>query len=278
MLHLETITLAKSRSRRALDLVLDSPFVLALQRLRYERRYRQWPGAFRGVYPDFAAAIAAAPSEMPLGYDSEEMASLYLDLHDRVWPTDYPTMLWLQKALPGIRKLFDLGGHLGISFYGFSRYLAFPASLRWLVCDVPAVVEKGRELARTRGAERLEFTTRQEECDGAEVLHASGSLQYLEAPLEALLDRLARPPGHLFLNKLPLHDGPAFVTLQHTVHAYSPYRVFNREQFIAGFTTRGYELVDSWDDRERSCVVPYFPGHAVGRYTGLYLRRRSSAT
>lgn len=257
---------------RLLDGVRVAPPVLAILRLRYDRQFRRWPGAFRGVFPDFASARASAPRGMPVGYDAPKMTAIYDDRLDKVWPTDYPSMLWIQTALPELHTIFDFGGHVGISFYGFSRYLHFPPVLRWMVCDVPSVVERGRRLATERGAGALSFTTRFEDADGADVLHASGSLQYLEEPLGAMLDRLASPPRHLLLNKLPLHDGPAFVTLQHTVNAYNPYRVFNRQEFIGALTVRGYQLIDSWDDLDRSCVVPYRPGYAVHAYSGLYLR------
>ena len=107
--------MAVSRLRRALEPLLDSAPVLALRRLRYERQFRNWPGAFRGVYPDFEAAAASAPKDLPIGYDAPEMAALYLDLHQRVWPTDYPTMLWLQKLLPETRKLFDLSVRISMA-------------------------------------------------------------------------------------------------------------------------------------------------------------------
>ena len=246
----------------------------AVLRWRYQRQFLHWPGAFRGVFGSFAEAAASAPGSLPLGYDSPEMANLYDDLLDRVWATDYPTMLWLERALPEVRTVFDLGGHVGVSFYGFSRYLKFPEGMRWVVSDVPAVVERGRKLAAENKCAALSFTSAPQDLDGADVLHASGVLQYLEEPVEKLLAGLSRRPRHLFLNKLPLHGGPAFVTLQHAMHAYCPYRVFNRGEFIAALGRLGYALVDSWDDLDRSCIVPFEPGHEVRKYTGLYLRSK----
>jgi putative methyltransferase (TIGR04325 family) len=256
-----------------LQRALATPPVLALLRWRYRRQFPHWPGAFWGVFGSFAEATAAAPPGLPLGYDSPQMATLYDGRLDRVWATDYPSMLWLERALPQVRSVFDLGGHVGVSYYGFSRYLTFPAGLRWTVCDVPAVIDRGRALAAEKQAAALEFVSRPEDLDGKDVLHASGVLQYLEEDVTALLGRLSAPPAHLLLNKLPLHDGPAFVTLQHTMHAYCPYRVFNRAAFLTALEQAGYRLIDSWDDLDRTCIVPHQPGRAVTKYTGLYLRK-----
>jgi len=250
------------------------PGVLSIRRLWYARQFRNWPGAYSGVYSSFAEAARAAPSALPQGFDAPVMAGLYDHLLDRIWPCDYPTLWWLERALPEASCLFDFGGHVGVSFYGFSRYLPLPQGFRWIVCDVPAVIERGRQLAIERRATQLEFTADFKDASQAAVLHASGSLQFLEESLGSMLDRLERRPKHLLLNKLPLHDGRAFVTLQHTVHAYNPYRVFNRDEFLGDLEERGYELVDKWDDLDRSCVVPLHPEAAVTRYSGLYLRAR----
>ena len=58
------------------------------------------------------------------------------------------------------------------------------------------------------------------------------------------------------------------------MHAYCPYRVFNRAELLSSLERLGYALVDSWDDLDRSCIVPHQPGAAVPHYTGLYLRKR----
>lgn len=249
------------------------PGVLSLRRRWYAHQFRTWPGAYCGVYSSFAEAARAAPETLPQGFDAPVMAGLYDHLLDRIWACDYPSLWWLERALPEAKCLFDFGGHIGVSFYGFSRYLPLPGDFRWIVCDVPAVIDRGRELATLRRAAGLEFTADFKQAAQADVLHASGSLQFLEESLGSMLDRLERRPKHLLLNKLPLHHR-AFVTLQHTVHAYNPYRVFNRGEFIGDLEKRGYELVDQWDDPDRSCVVPLHPEAAVLKYSGLYLRAR----
>jgi putative methyltransferase (TIGR04325 family) len=73
---------------------------------------------------------------------------MYLERTKVIYPADYPVMFWLEKFIgEGCRKFFDLGGHIGVSYYAYQLHIGYPQDLRWTVCDVPAVVAKGRELS-----------------------------------------------------------------------------------------------------------------------------------
>lgn len=250
-----------------------------------ERHYEQLFAAnteqnlFRGVYRTFAEAQASAPSSRPLGYDHEGPAQMYRERLERVYTNDYPMLLWLGRILAeeGIQRVFDFGGHVGVARYSFSRYLAFPAELHWTVCDVPAVAQAGTALARERGPKGLTFTTQLADAEGADVFFASGSLQYVETPLAAMLQGLAHPPRHLLINLLPLHPSQECVTLQSIGTAFCPYAVFHREAFVRQLTLLGYTLVDAWDNPDKSCDIPFHPEASVQGYTGLYLRREERA-
>src|SRR3546814_7773282 len=79
---------------------------------------------------------------------------------EKVRASDYPVVYWLSRIFgEGNDKVFDLGGHLGQAYYGFSGYLEYPDGLEWRVQDVPAVVEAGRQSALTHDPDkRLTFT------------------------------------------------------------------------------------------------------------------------
>lgn len=250
------------------------PLPPALESVWQRRLFRLRPGTFNGVYDDFAAALRSVPSSAAIGYDVPDMAALYQEALDRVFPCDYPIMFWLQPLLANSLRVFDLGGHVGLAYYGYRQYLQFPTNLNWCVCDVAAVVEAGRKLAASRGTPQITFTASWAEASGADVLFASGSLQYIERSLADRLDDLERPPQHLLLNKLPLTDGRAFVTLQNTVYTFNPYHVFNRSAFERALLERGYRIVDRWGDPERSCELPMHREHSVAQYSGMYLVRR----
>jgi putative methyltransferase (TIGR04325 family) len=106
------------------------------------------------------------------------------------------------------------------------------------------------------------------------VLLAAGSLQYLEDGfLQRLLGRLVERPRHVFVQRTPLHDRRAFVTVQATGPTFCPYTVAHRDTFMDGMRSLGYELVDEWR-HDRSLEVPFCEGTRVDHYSGLYFRWR----
>ncbi len=251
------------------------PVLRTILRRRYDRLFARATGMnlFRGVYADFGAALAAVPGTKPIGYDTPETGSMYKERQTQVVASDYAPMFWLRGLLePGTRVL-DFGGHVGIAYLAYRRYFPFPAGLAWTVCDVPAVVEAGRQVAAAGKAPGLTFVSDFRDVVGADVLIAFGSLQYLgPVQLPTMLAHFKDKPRHLVINKLPVHDDKAFVTLQNMSAAFCPYQVFNRAAFVAGILAHGYELVDSWTTSE-SLYIPYPPGHNVPRYSGFYFRR-----
>lgn len=265
-------------SRRAVRAIAFSPPVRGRLEARYEHHFATAKRAhlFRGVYGSFEAAATAAPDSKPVGYDNPGPAAMYRDLLDTVHLSDYPVLFWLARVIgPGTRRLFDLGGHVGTRFYGFRTRLALPDSLVWQVMDVPAVVNAGRELAREKGAANLAFTDRRDDLAGADILFATGSLQYLEKPLHEILAAIPDRPAHVLINQLPMHDGAAYYTLQSIGTAFCPYRIEDRGGLVAGMAALGYEKLDAWRTPEKLCPIPFHPEHSVRGYEGMYFRARS---
>lgn len=254
-----------------------APARLLLQR-RYERRFRtaRGAGALCGAYASFAEAARAAPMGAAVGYDRAEAGGMYRDRMDDITPKDYPALFWLREALVGARTVFDIGGHVGLAFYAFRRYVPYPPGLRWIVCDVPAVTAEGAAIAAQRGESALTFTTDPTEASGVDVLLAAGSLQYIERPLGALLGAMARPPRHVIVNQTPTHTGREFFTLQNIGVAICPYRIARVEAIPESLGALGYELVDQWEDPSRRTAVPYHPALSPIAYSGYYLRRRDA--
>jgi putative methyltransferase (TIGR04325 family) len=272
------MTIRRSASRLAQAFVEEAaciPQVRAALNRRYKREFDVAAGTvriFHGIYPDFAAARSDIPAGRLQGHDSEAAALRLADARLRIYPFDYPVMFWLQKLLPGCRLLFDLGGGVGISYFGFRRFLSYPADMRWLVNELPAPAALGVRMARDESAKGLSFTTSLEELPGADILLAAGSLQLIERPFEHL-QSVARLPPHVLINKVPVGTMPAAVTLHNIGPALCPYHLFNRIQFMAGFEALGYELVDEWSTPDLSARIPYFPEYSIRAYSGFYWRR-----
>jgi putative methyltransferase (TIGR04325 family) len=228
---------------------------------------------FRGIYSSFEEAQGAAPADQPQGYDHPEMAAYYRDLLEGPSLQDYPVLYCLRGLLPGTSRLFDLGGHVGVAYYASRRHLDLPVGFVWQVCDLPTIVQDGEALARERGATHLCFTVDPAAANGADILHASGSLQYMEEGfLHGLIERCEARPATVIIQTTPLHPDRSFITLQATGHAFCPYTVASRGAFVAGFERLGYRLADEWRIPRR-LDVPYHEGCEIDAYSGMVFRR-----
>ncbi len=252
------------RSKSLLNYAID---------LEYNRRFKDWPGSYRGVFDSFAEARASAPIKEKIGFDHAELAHLYDSRIGKAFPSDYPVLFWLSQLLPELHSVFDWGGHIGVSYYTYAKYLNFAESLRWRVGDVPQIIDAGAELARTRGMTALSFTLDILDADGFDLLLANGSLQFVETPFSESVRALKRQPRHLLINKLPVYEGATFFTLENTIHSYNPYRVGNRAEFIESIVSQGYSLVDEWQTPDVSCHIPLHRDRSIDAYSGFYFCR-----
>ncbi|MDQ6674580.1 MAG: TIGR04325 family methyltransferase [Chloroflexota bacterium] len=264
------------RAQLARDLVTLIPPLQALRKRRYERAFRSHLGLVRGVFTDFEQARRSAPAGKPVGMDSPEYVDHHTDRADYIQAYDYPFLFWLERILVRSARVFDFGGNVGVHYFAYAPYLAYPPDLSWVVCELPNIVRDGERIALERQAHQLTFTTRFGDAEAADVLIASGALQYVEQSLEEMLGALRCQPRHLLLNKLPLYDGEPFVTLQNGGPVFAPQHVFNRAELLGALQNLGYELVNAWDVPGFSCFVPFQAGRAVRTYSGLYLRLAST--
>jgi putative methyltransferase (TIGR04325 family) len=227
-----------------------------------------------GVFSSFAAARASLPASSE--FDHATLARGYLKEHCRsVFEYDYPMMWWLDRAFRGgASVVLDIGGSVGVHYYGYRSYLDMPRNLEWRVAEVPAMVQIGRELAAKSDGGALRFTEDLgRSLAGANVWISAGALQYFEEgrPSE-LLKRCeaALRPRHLLLNKLPLYAGEDFVTTQNIGDGcFSPVHVYNRDRFIRDIEDLGYTLRDRWEVHERSLYVPGHPERTIAAFSGL---------
>lgn len=259
-----------------LDRLSTTPGVRQFLAARYARRFADntRENLFRGVYESFDAAAASAPAVKPLGYDNPDSALMYRDRIQRVYPSDYPVLFWLQQLLAqGSSRIFELGGHIGISYYAYQTVMHYPEALRWIVSDVPAVMERGAALARNKDTlGKLSFDGEFAHASDADVFMALGVLQYLPETLAQRLASLPSLPEHIIVNLTPLHPECAYFTLQSIGTAFCPYRIDVLQQFIGGLTALGYRVRDAWINPDKSCEIPFSPSLSLHHYHGFYLR------
>lgn len=252
--------------------------LMQMVRRIWRDRRRRWydkfqpMNQFRGVYKTFASAQQAAPTTKPLGYDCANSLNWYDDKHNEVRQEDYPILFWLRTAFEDSHSLFEIGGHVGVAYYGFANVLPYPLDLIWTICDVPTVAAAGEALARERARTNIRFVTAPTQVEGADIILAAGALQYVESPsLAETIAAFRIRPRHVLVNTTPVYDGPAFITLQNIGTVYCPYRAFNRAEFIASITAIGYVLVATWK-KEREFRVPGHPDKSFDHYSGFYFR------
>lgn len=170
-------------------------------------------------------------------------------------------------------RIFDYGGHCGTHFYAYAQYVEYSPQLQWQVCDLPEIIRAGKKIALEQGKHQLTFTDQFQSADGADVLLAAGSLQYVDSPsFLASLSGLKSLPKNILINKVPLHDQPTFVTLQNGGVAFHPMYVFNRKEFIESICAVGYRLVDQWPVPSHSGRIPFYPKASFPSHSGLYFR------
>jgi putative methyltransferase (TIGR04325 family) len=250
------------------------PLIGRLIALDYEQSFRRRPpNRFRGVFATFAEAAASLPSSERIGYDYDIMAGMYRSRMDRACESDYGPLFWLRGIVDASTHIFDFGGHVGVSYYGWRSYLNYPQGMRWTVYEVPAIARAGVELAREKPSDGLQFTSDLSDGRDCNVFLAAGSLQYVDMTLPQILQRVGAHPRHVVVSKVPLYEGETFVTVQSTGRAYHPYKIANRAQFVAGMTSLGYRVVDQWQNREQHCEIPFTRGRNVEAYSGFYLVR-----
>ena len=246
-----------------------------IYRRLFQRPY-QPEAQYYGVYDSYAAALADVPPTLPASYDVDASGRMYRNQLDQIRVSDYPTVHWLSRLFAtGQRQVMDLGGHIGLSYYGFRRYLHYPPQLRWIVHDVAAVVAAGRDWAQKHDPEKcLEFTASRHDAGGCDVLYSSGALQYLDYTLADLLGELHRPPPHVLINMVPMHPSRGYFTLQNIGFAICPYRVAAMPEFVASMEAVGYEVVDRWESYERHLQIPFAADCDIACYHGFYFARK----
>jgi len=270
-------SILRSRAVRGMVTKLEEklPPLRAWHRFEYEQHFSAESRSgrmFAGVYDSREAALRAVPAGRRVGHDHPEVADRHTAEIGRTWPSDYPVLFWMSPLLAEGVSIFDLGGNVGLHFYGFQKYLRYPARMSWKVCEVPHVAQRGTELARARQADGLSFTTNLDDANGADVLLASSVLQFMPDPWWLPLSKLRLKPQHLLINRTPLWEGPSFVTLHSLGPAVCAYQIRNRDAFVKELSALGYLLRDSWEAPDFSCYVPFHPDHSVQAYTGMYFQ------
>lgn len=260
------------------QLVSTVPGLNVVSKRRYNRRFEKNPYGeqlYRGIFKTYADALASAPSDVSLGYDNEGPAGLYEELQLKIEDYDWPVLFQLEKIAVENATVFDFGGHVGIKYYSYRRHLSRMPQI-WTVCDVPAVVARGEELAEEWGETALRFTQHFGRLAGKDTLLCLGSLQYVPEDLSDLLLSVEYEdlPNRVILNTTPFTEEETFYTLNNFGPATAPYKIQNREDFVANVEAVGYRLVQTWSNPGRACEVPFQDERKPFKYLGMMFHKQ----
>lgn len=231
------------------------------------------PPRFSGAYDSRSAALASQHKTALLGYDHEETAEVSFEAMCQIAPWDYPILFWLEKYLRPELSVVDAGGHMGTKFLAFQRHLDL-TKLRWTVYDLEAVVRAARSRQQAGLLpKQISFTSELSMCPAADILLASGLLQYLDTPLGAFFKQFEAPPQTVLLNKVALRDGPTLFTLEQIGSARVPYQIRSKSEFERQITQAGYSIKDTWDIPELGHVIATHPLLGKSQSRGYLLEK-----
>jgi len=267
--------------------IADLPGIVWLRRQRYIHALKRGAGRgqFWGAFSSHDEAVEGArhhPSRLVVGYNTSGVARAGRDNYERMFLHDYPAAAWLSHfacdnslaAQPTSFTIVDLGGHFGEKYHLFRRLWSPQTLPKWVVLETPSAVEIASGPSGANPSPLLSFSSDRGVLDGASILFASGSLQYLERDLWHILDDLTHPPSHIVLNKVPLSAGREFWTTQNADgQAIVTYHVWNRDRFLNEMKARGYMVVDEWLVPDRWVTIPFERHLGTTANSGLCLTR-----
>ena len=248
--------------------------ILRLRSQRWSQSLLESALAYRTTFPSFAEAQSSASKYIAAGHEHPDEIRYHTSIADSIRESDYPVLFHLVPLAAGLRRVFDLGGHVGNLFYAYQHKICFPSDIAWTVYDLPHKRPFAEKLAAERNETRIRFADNPAEASGADVFIASGSLHYFEQPLDEILRTLELLPPHVFVNRTPFSTGSSLITVQDNRSYLVPCTLHSRPELISGMARLGYELVSEWPVHERKLCVPLYPDLTAHTYEGFYFRKK----
>lgn len=251
--------------------------VNTLLHIKYKYRFKRATKSnlFYGIYPDFQTCNKHLPKSKPPGYDNQASAELYEERAHTIYINDYPVLYWLKQILNKSDIVFEIGGHIGVSFYSYDHFMNLDKDIHWTIQEVEHVANQGKKIANKKNETRLHFTHTFDALKDTKLVFASGSLQYIEEDILKLIHKANINPEHILINMFPLNDKPDYYTINNIGTAFCPYKITNKDQFIQLMNENGYKLIDEWKNEDKYCTIPFSdPSYSLDHYHGFYFNKQ----
>jgi putative methyltransferase (TIGR04325 family) len=114
-------------------------------------------------------------------------------------------------------NVVDLGGACGAHYLVIRPLLNPDVKLNWAVVETSTMAQRAKPLE----TEELKFypslSSAQENCDRIDLLHSSGTIQYVSDPRRTIEEILDFMPTFIFLNRLALSEKKTIVAIQNSL-------------------------------------------------------------
>jgi putative methyltransferase (TIGR04325 family) len=270
-----------------------------LSRLRSRLRSSKSGSGAPTTYRTYAEALTACDGK---GYEDQELTRVvfektraYRDALARrpelkVSSTEAYGLLSLAYCLaPGDGRralsVIDFGGACGAHYFTFRKFFAGAVGLNWIVVETKGMCDVAAPLATSE----LRFSPDLDEAlrlaGTVDLLHASGTIQFVAEPYAILRRINASGANHLLFNRLALGPGSEdVITVHRSMLSWNgigplpaavpdrevayPYTLLSRPRFEASLA--GYDPVVEFDDRSGA---PFADGGDVSNVGRLYRLR-----
>ena len=174
------------------------------------------------TYASYEAALAAIGA----GYDDSLLAEVIAFKTDRPWSLNEALPEAVLNAITAVAvaaasvtarplRVIDFGGGCGTHRFAVARALGL--NVRWAIVETPAMVEQARKIARGRFSAYSDLRSALTAIGGADLIFASGSVQYTPRPDQTLRDLAGAGARHLVLARFPLWRGATTVGIQRSM-------------------------------------------------------------
>jgi putative methyltransferase (TIGR04325 family) len=113
--------------------------------------------------------------------------------------------------------VMDFGGACGAHYFLVRSLLPPGTILHWGVVETPAMVTKAKLLETDELSFYDSIADAKESLDQIDLLHSSGTIQYVPDPENSIEEMLKCDPHFLFLNRLALSRGEKIITIQESL-------------------------------------------------------------
>jgi putative methyltransferase (TIGR04325 family) len=268
-------------------------------------RLRARLGAFRAdgpaTFSTYAEALRACGGQ---GYEETELArmicektKIYRDQVARepalkISSTDAYGLLaaayGLAAASPKRRlSVVDFGGACGAHYFTFKKFFEDSVDLNWIVVETKVMCEAAAPLAGPELEFRSDLDETLTQVGMVDLLHASGTIQFVAEPYRILKRIASSGARHLLFNRLSLGSGnDDVIAIHRSMLSWNgvgplpagfrdrevryPYTLLSKQRFEAELT--GYEVVVNF---EEATGAPLGPNEGVSNLGRLYRLRQS---